>query len=1297
MAVDGKLIFDSGIDESGFNRDANSLSAAASHALGDIGADIIRQISSAVAEIPKQMVAIGSAYEASMSQVAATMGITAGTEAYEQLAQAAKDAGNSTKFSASEASSALNFLALSGMSASQSIEALPTILNTAAAGGIELGYAADLITDSMSALGLEMSDLATFSDQLAVTAQKSNTSVSQLGEAILTVGGTAKTLSGGITEMNMALGILADNGIKGAEGGTALRNIILSLSAPTNTAAEALESLGLSASLAFDESGTMRELPDIIGDLNEALSELSDQERTAVLSDIFNKVDLKAVNALLGTSAERFDELSEYIDSAEGSAAQMAETMNNNLQGDMTIMQSALEGLGIAAYEKFQLPMRDAVQGVTASIGDLTESLTNGELSDSFDNISEAASQMVSSINEALSNDIIPAVVKGLSTIIDHGNEIIAMIGGIGAAVAVIKIVPVIASVVAAIQTANLNLAMLTMQAGAAAVSETALAGGLTLTELAVGTLTGKISLLTAAKGALKMINDQLTVSLVASKIALAGIAGVAIAAALALKNYWDNADFSIKEDAFVKKTREETEALKEQQQAFEDLKKSQEEKVEADMASANHVKRLWEELQNYVDENGNVISSNERASEIIGLLNNNYDMNIGYIDGQIQGYQELAASMDNYIENLRLESRIRNGQDTYDEAVRSYDDLVKKREDLAALEKAAYEQAAYYREKGSTDQEMEASARRSEISKEIAELDKMIADRESEMEEYESLFAEKSKLNISGSADSAVEDAKGESEGLVDAQVDVLQQLKDGWEQAEHDFAIGTIKTESELYAKKKELWQEYGDESEKDHWKYYEDIKKYDKNYAEDQIKSYEDQIQAQANALREKKELNDNYTDDMYYDELQALISNLDKESDLYQKYNYEILKGRKGLTDEMIAEARKQAEEEKKQALESKKAQVEAAASAAREIKAEYSQQLSAIQSEQESYKNKLRNMAKLYTADITTDSDGNKSGTFTLENIDAQIKAVEDYDNKIKSLEKRGMGKGLANYLQGLSQEDSEYMMKSLGKMTDDQLKSYSDKYDKLTNTINERAESRYAPQIEEVNNGFVEKLREITEQLPEEMRELGLESIENFVLGFTGDGSTFIETIGKQFDDMLANLKENAENTTADNIENSSGNNSGLDTVNETASDLTVKSDNTKPAVPEKSFDEGVSDNVNGNDDVSEAVENAFESVPDSAYQYGEQSAEMFMEGFRQALSDLYEQFAAEQMSVSASITAGQRSQDNYRGSAFSNDKESTEKIVLENHEDITVKIDKDVLGKTTRTSTREFERRTGT
>lgn len=240
-------------------------------------------------------------------------------------------------------------MALAGYDAEKACGALPTVLNLASAGGMDLAAASDMVTDSMSALGIEATqeNLTKFGDQLAKTAQKSNTSVSQLGEAVLTVGGTAKTLAGGTTELNTLLGIIADNGVKGAEGGTALRNIMLSLQAPTDMAAKKMKALGLSV---YTAEGKMRPMNDILNDLNKSMDGMSDQKKQDALSTIFNKNDLKSVNALLANSGDRYNELSGYVEDSAGAMENMAKTMNDNLTGRITEFKSATEGTGIAIY-----------------------------------------------------------------------------------------------------------------------------------------------------------------------------------------------------------------------------------------------------------------------------------------------------------------------------------------------------------------------------------------------------------------------------------------------------------------------------------------------------------------------------------------------------------------------------------------------------------------------------------------------------------------------------------------------------------------------------------------------------------------------------------------------------------------------------------------------------------------------------------------------------------------------------------------------------------------------------------
>ena len=296
-------------------------------------------------------------FESSMSQVQATMGITKdamstvngqSVNTMDTLSKLAKKMGAETAFSASECAEALNYLALAGYDTQQMCDTLPTVLNLAAAGDIALADASDMVTDAMSALGMGVDEAETMVDQMAKTASTTNTSVAQLGEGILTIGATAKSIKGGTAELNTELGILANNGIKGAEGGTHLRNIILSLQNPTDKAAAQMEALGLSV---YDSEGNMRSMNDILGDLNKSMDGMTSAEKSNIISTIFNKTDLSSVNALLANTGETWDSLQKSITDSGGAAQQMADTQLDNLQGQITILKSALEGLAISFGE----------------------------------------------------------------------------------------------------------------------------------------------------------------------------------------------------------------------------------------------------------------------------------------------------------------------------------------------------------------------------------------------------------------------------------------------------------------------------------------------------------------------------------------------------------------------------------------------------------------------------------------------------------------------------------------------------------------------------------------------------------------------------------------------------------------------------------------------------------------------------------------------------------------------------------------------------------------------------------
>ena len=395
----------------------------------------IKAIADGIKTIATAAVETGSSFEASMSQVAATMGITTneianGSKEYQILSKAAQDCGKATMFSASQAGEALNYLALAGYDAEKAASTLPRVLNLAAAGGLELGYASDLVTDSMAALGLETSELDNYIDQMAKTSQKTNTSVAQLGEATLVCAGTVSIAGQSYKTMNTELGILANNGIKGAEGGTHLRNIILSLSAPTDKAADAIKGMGLCIN---DSEGKMRDLNVILNDMNASMSDMTNAQKIRLINTIFNKTDIAAVNALLKCTDEEYDKLFNKITNCSGAAQDMADTLNDNLKGKITILQSALEGLGITAYGLFDDEMKGAVDSATAAVGRLQDEIDNGNLGVSLDKMSRALGEFVTNAIGAAENAL-PKLIDGFTWILENSEVIAGLIGGVTSA-----------------------------------------------------------------------------------------------------------------------------------------------------------------------------------------------------------------------------------------------------------------------------------------------------------------------------------------------------------------------------------------------------------------------------------------------------------------------------------------------------------------------------------------------------------------------------------------------------------------------------------------------------------------------------------------------------------------------------------------------------------------------------------------------------------------------------------------------------------------------------------------------
>lgn len=409
-----------------------------------VGGAALAAATGAAVAFGKSSVEAGMTFDTSMSQVAATMGDNAdkmvqyngeSMKSIDALREFAQEMGRTTAFSASEAADALNYMALANYDAQTSMQMLPNVLNLAAAGGIDLARASDMITDAQSALGLSIEETTVMVDQMAKASSTTNTSVEQLGDAMLTIGATARGVKGGTEELSTVLGILADNGIKASEGGTHLRNAILSLQTPTKDGAEALAKLGMSYADMYDEAGNMRSLPEIFLQLQGAMEGMTQQSKDAIISGIFNKTDLAAINALVGTDAERWNEVTSAIEGSKGAADKMAATQLDNLAGDITLFKSALEGAQIAVSDQLTPAIRNFVNFGTDSISTLTAAFQQDGLGGAIDALGGIIDNGISMIFDALPRvieaglgllkGIITGIVNNLPQLADAAIEII--------------------------------------------------------------------------------------------------------------------------------------------------------------------------------------------------------------------------------------------------------------------------------------------------------------------------------------------------------------------------------------------------------------------------------------------------------------------------------------------------------------------------------------------------------------------------------------------------------------------------------------------------------------------------------------------------------------------------------------------------------------------------------------------------------------------------------------------------------------------------------------------------------
>lgn len=412
MAYDGSIKIDTKIDTSGFKGGIDKIKSIAQAGVSAVTATLAG-ITAALGAGATAAAAVGSSFEAAMSKVSAISGATG--DSLQSLTDKAKEMGAKTKFSASESASALQYMAMAGWDTESMLNGIDGIMNLAAADGLDLATTSDIVTDALTAFNLKASDSTHFADVLAKASSSANTNVSMLGESFKYVAPLAGTMGYSVEDVSLALGLMANASVKGSMAGTSLKTALSNLASPTEDMANVMTQYGISIS---DAEGNALPLIDVMKQLREKFSGLSETEQAATASTLFGKEAMSGMLAIINASDSDFDNLTKNINNADGAAQAMADTMQDNLQGQITILKSGLEGLGIEIYEGMSAPLQEAAVEAQNYVNRLTEAFKSGGLSKMIEEAGAIFGELAVKAAEA-APEMINAAVDFLQAFVD--------------------------------------------------------------------------------------------------------------------------------------------------------------------------------------------------------------------------------------------------------------------------------------------------------------------------------------------------------------------------------------------------------------------------------------------------------------------------------------------------------------------------------------------------------------------------------------------------------------------------------------------------------------------------------------------------------------------------------------------------------------------------------------------------------------------------------------------------------------------------------------------------------------
>ena len=583
-------------------------------ALANLVAEGFKLAISAAKDFAKETLTVGMNFEQGMAQVSAVSGATG--DELDALTAKAKEMGAKTKFSATESAEAFNYMAMAGWETEDMINGIEGVMSLAAASGEDLATTSDIVTDALTAMGYSAGDSGHLADVMAAASSNANTNVGLMGKTFQYAAPIVGALGYSMEDTAVAIGLMANAGIKGDKAGTALRAVLTRLSAPPKDCAEALDHLGISLK---DSEGNMKSLDEVMADLRSRFSTFNETQKTAYAKAIAGQNAMSGLLAIVNAAPADYDKLTNAVRESEGAAASMADTMNDTVEGQLTLLKSQIEGVQIQIYERLVPAMKDGIDKISETMSGI--------------NWDEVADKVGSFANKA-----IDFFVK----LVDNAEGIVDILKAIGISFGTVFVIGKIMSFAHTITTLYTTFQALKTATDVATTSQL---------------------LLNAAQAATP-------IGLVVAGVAALGAGLVYLAA--------KNKEAGNSTQILTEYEEEQINKINDMKAAYDEMNAARNESIKSIESEYGYYQELKNELDTLVDANGNVKAGYEdRVDFILNTLNQACGTEMALIDGVIENYNEERESLEKLIEAKKAEAVLRASEESYTAAIQNRQDAL--------------------------------------------------------------------------------------------------------------------------------------------------------------------------------------------------------------------------------------------------------------------------------------------------------------------------------------------------------------------------------------------------------------------------------------------------------------------------------------------------------------------------------------------------------------------------------------------------------------------------------------------